>query len=136
MVGVERRREERWGGVGGNSRGRPQDEHPDGPPLFVRVLGTSLRPGGTQGGVIHSPREAGLGLPGTRSAANQSSDRGGRGEGEGQRRITRRDAKIGWSLTGSTRTSESSGWFCLSWNLERSQSVIDPSQSFLPSRFE
>lgn len=44
------------GGQGGDrahSRGRPQKEHPDGPPLFVRVLGTPLRPGGTQGGVIH-----------------------------------------------------------------------------------
>lgn len=38
---------------GAHSRGRPQEEHPDGPPLFVRVLGTSLRPGGTQGGIIH-----------------------------------------------------------------------------------
>lgn len=47
-----------WG-RGAHSRGRPQEEHPDGPPLLVRVLGTSLRPGGTQGGVIHSPREAG-----------------------------------------------------------------------------
>lgn len=36
-----------------HSRGRPQEEQPDGPPLFVRVLGTSLRPGGTQGGIIH-----------------------------------------------------------------------------------
>lgn len=36
-----------------HSRGRPQEEHPDGPPLFVRVLGTSLRPGGTQGGITH-----------------------------------------------------------------------------------
>lgn len=36
-----------------HSRGRPQEEHPDGPPLFVRVLGTPLRPGGTQGGIIH-----------------------------------------------------------------------------------
>lgn len=40
-------------GDGAHSRGRPQEEHPDGPPLFVRVLGTPLRPGGTQGGVIH-----------------------------------------------------------------------------------
>lgn len=66
-------------GGGAHSRGRPQDEHPDGPPLFVRVLGTSLGPGGTQGGVIHSPREAGLDLLGTRSAANQSSGRGEEG---------------------------------------------------------
>lgn len=48
-----------WAGKGGkggdraHSRGRPQEEHPDGPPLFVRVLGTSLRPGGTQGGITH-----------------------------------------------------------------------------------
>lgn len=50
---------EREGGGGvrkrdrAHSRGRPQEEHPDGPPLLVRVLGTSLRPGGTQGGIIH-----------------------------------------------------------------------------------
>lgn len=58
---VKRRRcsEDWWGRRGGeegdraHSRGRPQEEHPDGPPLFVRVLGTPLRPGGTQGGVIH-----------------------------------------------------------------------------------
>lgn len=66
-------------GGGAHSRWWPQDEHPDGSPLFVRVLGTSLRPGGTQGGIIHPPREAGLGLFGTRSVANQSSGRGGGG---------------------------------------------------------
>lgn len=38
-----------------DSRGRPQEEHPDGPPLLVRVLGTSLRPEGTQGGVTDGP---------------------------------------------------------------------------------
>lgn len=75
---------------GTHSRGRPQDEHPDGPPLFVRVLGTSLRPGGTQGGVIHSPTEAGLSLPGTRSVANQSSDRGEEGLGRRARLVSDR----------------------------------------------
>lgn len=39
----------RWGEA--HSRGRPQEEHPDGHPLLVRVLRTSLRPGGTQGGI-------------------------------------------------------------------------------------
>lgn len=45
-----------------NSRGGPQEEHPDGPPLFVCVLGTSLRPGGTQGGVLQ-PRRSFLHQP-------------------------------------------------------------------------
>lgn len=50
------RGEGRRGGKEGDrahSRGRPQEEHPDGPPLFVRVLGTPLRSGGTQGGILH-----------------------------------------------------------------------------------
>lgn len=41
-----------------HSRGRPQEEHPDGPPLLVRMLGASLRPGGTQGGIIHGRHSA------------------------------------------------------------------------------
>lgn len=107
---------EEEGEGGAHSRGRPQDEHPDGPPLFVRVLGTSLRPGGTQGGVIHSPREAGLlGLLGTRSAANQSSGRWG-----GARPVTDRVHQEIKVFRG------------LRLNLETSQSLTDPNQIISP----
>lgn len=40
-------------GGGAHSRGRPQEEQPDGPPLIICVLWTSMRPGGTQGGIIN-----------------------------------------------------------------------------------
>lgn len=42
---------------GWNSRGRPKEEDPDCPPLFVRVLGTPLGPARTQRGITHCTRD-------------------------------------------------------------------------------
>lgn len=90
---VKRRRcsEHWWGRRGGeegdraHSRGRPQEEHPDGPPLFVRVLGTPLRPGGTQGGVIH-PQLTPPPHHGTQLCILPTTEAGeGQGVGGGQR---------------------------------------------------
>lgn len=75
-------------GEGAHSRGRPQEEHPDGPPLFVRVLGTPLRPGGTQGGVIHPQLTPPLPHHGTQLCILPTTEAGegrGMGGGEGDR---------------------------------------------------